>query len=399
MKHFYFSVLLLVLPVMLLAQDKDLEQEIMNYSETRSQLISKGRKLLMDKFLEGDIEKVKEVKDYLLREVQNEDYVALHPAEVWMIMYWTGEHEQLPEAIQQFNQESLGTYQRKIFPEPDMLFTKLVEKSWDNLQMLEDAVLNSTLDLPTKDFLLLHLNYMVSGEPLMKLSQEEVNTMADLYLETHPESSYEEFIKNNIRFKYEASKWGLGFEFFSGYGVFTGELGEMYNNHGVLGVAFDVEYQKFTLYLRNYIGFAKTKQDRESAGVLWPKDSPAQMFFPEASLGYAMIENEKIKISPFIGIGAANVGPSTVEVEERPELEALDVGFSPSYTVGLNLNFKLGWEASPLLSMREDKSYWFARVRYSYTLPQFSEYPLHSGNVHSITIGLGGMARSMKRAL
>ena len=331
--------------------------------------------------------------------MQTEDYVALYPGEQWMIMYWTGEYEQLPEMILQIDQEFLEKFARRIAPKQDLLYTKLIERSWDQLEMLEDKINNSKLDIKSKDFLLLHLNFMVSGEPLMKLPQEEVNTMASLYLETHPDSAYEDYIRKNIRYEFSPSKWGLGFEFFSGYGIFSGELSEMYNNHGVLGVAFDVEYNKFTLYLRNYIGFAKTKQEREVAGVRWSKNSSAEMFFPEASIGYTVMENDKIKLSPFAGIGAADIGPILTDTEARPELELLEVGFSPSYTVGLNLNIKLGWKVDPLLSLKEDKSYWFLRLRYGYTMPQFNDYPMHSGNVHQITIGIGGMYRGMKRVL
>jgi hypothetical protein len=122
------------------------------------------------------------------------------------------------------------------------------------------------------------------------------------------------------------------------------------------------------------------------------------MFFPEASLGYAVLENDKIKLSPFAGIGLASIGPVPIDIEERPELEVLEVGYSTSYTLGLNLNIKLGWETAPYLTMREDKSYWFLRLRYGYTLPQFNNFPMHGGNVHQLTIGIGGMYRGMKRA-
>jgi len=399
MKQFYFVLFLLLFPLFLKAQEKDLEQEILNYSETQSELISKGRKMLLDKFLEDDFVKVKEIKDYLINEVQNEDYFALYPVEKWMIMYWTGDYEKLTESILQLDQEYLEKFQRKIAPQRDLLYTKLLEKSWDQLQMLEVNINNSSLDTNSKDFLLLHLNFMVSGEPLLKISQDEVNAMASLYLETHPESSYEEYVRNNIRYQYSPSKWGLGFEFFSGFGMFTGELNDLYNNQGVLGVAFDIEYNKFTLYLRNYIAFGETKQDRENAGVLWPKNSQATMFFPEASLGYTVLENDKIKLSPFAGIGAAHIGPTETDLEQRPELENLEVGFSTSYTLGLNLNIKLGWEVQNLLTLREDKSYWFVRLRYGYTMPQFNDYPMHQGNVHQITVGIGGIYKGMKRVL
>lgn len=400
MKHYYLGFLFLFLYGNFQAQDTDVKEEIMTYSETKEELISKGRRLLRDKLIEGDYAKVKEVKDYLLRQAQDENYIALHPGEQLMLMFWTAELEDLPRFITSHSQESLNQwYQNRILPNQDMLYHKIIEQSWEQLSMLEDKILASSLPASNKDFLLLYLNFMVSGEPLMKINQETVNDMADLYLKTHPESKYEEFIRNNIRFKIAPSNWGLGFEFFSGFGMPTDELGDMYNSHGVFGVAFDVEFKKITLYLRNYIGFAKTKQDREEAGVLWSKNSNSHIFLPEASFGYAVLDNDKIKLSPFVGIGGASVGPVTSDIDKRPELEEMEVGFSPAYSIGLNLNIKLGWETAPYITQKEDKSYWFVRIRYGYTMPQFNDYTMHSGSVHQITIGLGGLYRGIKRDL
>lgn len=246
---------------------------------------------------------------------------------------------------------------------------------------------------------MLHLNSQVSGEPLMKLSQEEVNAMADIYLETHQESLYEEYIRNYIRYQYAPSDRSLGMDFSAGYGILTGELSQMYNNLGILGFGLDVEYKKFTLFLRANAGFAKTLQDRENNGVYWEKGSESSFFIPDASIGYAVLENDKLKLSPYVGIGGASIEPTTTDKEERPDLKELKVGFSPAYTVGLNVNIKLGWETAPYWTVVEDKSYWLIKLRYGYSMPQFDNYPLHSGNVHHVTIGFGGMYRGMKRVI
>src|SRR5690606_20070326 len=127
------------------------------------------------------------------------------------------------------------------------------------------------------------------------------NDMADLYLQTHPNSPYEDYIRNNIRYKFAPSKWALGFEFFSGFGIFTGELQDLYSNNIFLGIDFDVEYNRFTLFLRAYIGLGTLPQEREIDGVVWQEGAQTRVYLPEASLGYAVVENDRIRMSPYLG--------------------------------------------------------------------------------------------------
>ena len=45
---------LLLLPSMLFAQHDSLREEIINYNDKRAKMISNGRRLMLDSFLEGD---------------------------------------------------------------------------------------------------------------------------------------------------------------------------------------------------------------------------------------------------------------------------------------------------------------------------------------------------------
>ncbi|TBW27580.1 hypothetical protein [Gramella sp. KN1008] len=397
MKNFYLLIMCFLVSVASNAQNEDLEQEIMNYSDSKSQLISKGRKLLLDSFMEENIQKVRKIKDYLVTEIEDEDYVALYPSEEWMILYWTGEYYALMDMVLEFSEEDFAEFQRKITPEKDQLYFKLVERSMAEIEELESKIIASSLEQEQKDFLILHLNYMVSGEPLNTVPQEDINEMADLYLDKYSSGKFHDYVRNNIRFRFKSSNWGFGFEFFSGYGIFNGEISDQYNNHAPMGVALDVEYKNFTLFLRNYIGFSKTLRDREFDQGTWEKGAAVLVFLPEASIGYSVLENDKLKLSPFAGIGAAAVSPITADVEKRPELEDLQIGFSTAYTLGVNLNMKLGWETGTLIP--NEKTYWFVRLRYGYTIPQFDDYPGYNGNVHTLTLGIGGIVRGVKRDL
>lgn len=400
MRKFSLFILWFLLALPCFGQNDSIQQEILNYSESRTELISKGRRFLLEKFLEGDLEKVEQVKDYLLQEVQNEDYLALYPGEHWLILYWTGEHEELLPIISSFGEQEMKEFQKMIKPNYDMLYDKLREKSRDSLAQLQAAVLNSRLKEEDHDFLLLYLKFLLTDPADPEREQSRMNELANDFLATYPGSEYEEVIRKNIRYELVPSHWGFGFEFFTGYADFTDGLSEHYQNNIPIGIAFDIEYKRLILYLRNYIGFSFTKQDRTFDGGVWEEDSQVRIYLPEASLGYALVNTNKLKISPFAGIASTSIGPTDYDLEQEPDLEQVDLGFTTTYTAGINLDIKLNWGADTSSMYHAAYGYWFLRLRYAYTRPQFQDhYPGFSGNMHYLTVGIGALSRKAKRQL
>lgn len=379
------------------AQQDSLQREILDYPGTKSQIISSGRNLLRDRFLEGDLEKVKEIRNYLMNEVQNEDYLALYPGEYWLLLYWTGEYEELLESIMTFDDAAMKKLQHQIHPPYDMLFSKLQERTGSRKKEVENDLLAGDLQATEEDFLLLYLEYLLADSEDAHREQARINNLADTFLTKHPNSTYENYVRENLRFRYVRTKWGLAFEFFSGYGLLTGELSEEFQNSIPMGIAFDVEYNDFTLYLRNYIGFSFTKKERPYNGGVWEEDSQVRVYLPEASLGYAVIDNSRIKLSPFAGIASTSISPTEVDIDREPDVEEAGLDFTTTYMAGLNLDFKLKWDTGLLTPDESQHSYWFIRVRYGYSAPQFGAG--NSGNMHYLTVGLGGLYRGAKRQL
>ncbi|MEO6893493.1 MAG: hypothetical protein ABI136_00590, partial [Ginsengibacter sp.] len=95
MKKYFYLILLILSSFNLSAQKDNLQKQIMNYADTNVEIITKGRGLLAEKFKEGDYDKVKEIKDYLLKNIQNKNYVIFYPLEYWYILYWTQEYNDL----------------------------------------------------------------------------------------------------------------------------------------------------------------------------------------------------------------------------------------------------------------------------------------------------------------
>jgi hypothetical protein len=61
------------------AQQDSLQKQILGYHDPALELISKGRALLDDKLQKGDLQKVKEIKDFLEAKAKRQDYMAFYP--------------------------------------------------------------------------------------------------------------------------------------------------------------------------------------------------------------------------------------------------------------------------------------------------------------------------------
>ncbi len=396
------NVLILFLVVLSLkgwGQNEAIQNEILNYSDSKSDMIIKGRRLLLDKFLEGDYQKVKEVKDYLKTELENEDYAALYPIEYWLILYWTQDYQELIKNMNELEAPQRANFARKIKPPYDLLFEKIRDHSLTSQLFLQTQVKHAELEQMDKDFLSMNLTFLLMDEKdELAKTQDMLNVMADEFLEAYPESKYEHFTRTYYRQKFVPSNWGFGFEFFSGYSLFTENLETRYKNQISIGVAFDVQYKRVILYLRDYIGLTKTKEDFPYDTGVWEKGSQARVYMSEASLGYVTIDNKYLKVVPFAGIASTDIAATEVDLTKKPDLDKVELEFTTTYAVGLNVDIKLGRSKMPIVSFEAEQNYLFLRLRYAYCMPQFEKnYDGVSGNMHYLTIGIGGFGRKIKR--
>ena len=86
MKKLFFLILIISSAFHSFGQTDNLQNQILNYTDSTSEIIIKGRGLLADKFMEGDYQKVKEIKDFLMAKVPQEYYVVFNPLEYWTIL-------------------------------------------------------------------------------------------------------------------------------------------------------------------------------------------------------------------------------------------------------------------------------------------------------------------------
>ncbi len=389
MRNKYFIVFFSLLTNITFSQVDSIQQVIINQPTSKTELISKGRALLLEKFLNANINEVKKIKDYLINEVENDDYVSFYPVEYWTLLYWTKEYNDLLNRISNYDSINIANFRKKIKPQFDYLLPKVKEKSRDSLDRLLKDIQASNRDELDKDFLELNLYMLLIPYENQEKHQDSLNIMSDHFLQKHKNSKYENFTRKYIRHKRIDSKWGFSYEFYTGYGAFTGELTNSFKNNIPFGVAFDVSYGKFNLYLRNYIGSSHTKVDIPYNTGIWKKDSQVRVFFPEASLGYILVDNNSLKVAPFFGISGTIIAPTEHDTDLYAGLDDAERS-TIGYTTGINLDIKLKKRKTKF-----ENSFSFLRIRYAYTHNYF-DASSYMGNMHSITLGFGQFARFTK---
>ena len=357
-------------------------------------IINKGRKSLLDNFIENNKDEVIKIRRYLAGVEKEGRYYGLYTYELWYLLYWTQEYEELADSIADYDAKNYSS-DNTISPIMDELFNELELVLWLERKKIQQQIADADLDEETRVILMLQFQRMILNRPEQRgFEQDSINSMANAFMEKYPESRYFNYARNNLKYELVPKKWGFAVEFFSGYGILTQDLADNYTNIIPVGVAFDICYKRFELYLRDYIGFNKAGKDIQYSSGTWEKGSASRVFLPEASLGYAVADHYRYKIAPFGGIASMNIGPTQKALNDTPDLDEVDLKFTMTYVVGFQFDFKFG-PKSPNYSPKTN--YGFIRIRYTWNFPGFDwKYGL-PGNFHSITIGGGGFTRKTER--
>ena len=113
------------------------------------------------------------------------------------------------------------------------------------------------------------------------------------------------------------------------------------------------------------------------------------VLFLDASLGYAVLDKNKFRFSPFAGIGTMGIFPLKENEEETPELKEVSLKLTTTYITGINFDIKF--------SNSGDYDYSIIRISYGYCIPRFQKrYDGLSGNMHYISVGFAGVFRDLK---
>lgn len=347
-RHILILVLLFASAFPAFAQ---IEDEI---QQSKTEKIAKGRAYLLEKFLDRDYDKVKEIKDYLMT-LEDDNYVALRPVELWHILQWTKEYDELVALLRRSDSAYFSAYRNsyfsydptsKIFPQYDNLGEKVFLRSLEDKHLLQFGLQEADLIPEDKAFLAMFLDWLfVDDHYLIRdiqkdLDQTRVNAMATQFLSDYPNSDYEWFVRNMIRKEYVEKDWGGGYGLDVCSGVSTGAFTRPIIG---FGLSIDVLYKRFDLTIGADIMLSKTKIDQTysfdgESGLVYPEGSNCNWVMPYADLSYKVFDGNRVAFAPFVGVGGLFENYSNNK-DNEPEYKDLNKAFL-LYRAGLIFDLK-----------------------------------------------------------
>jgi len=133
----------------------------------------------------------------------------------------------------------------------------------------------------------------------------------------------------------EDGNWGVGMSIGVGTGIFTNTISNHFTSTTNLLFGFDIAYKKTILYLNGSLNFNKVKNDYTENGLTWNQGLKTGVAVIDVSIGQAIIDNNKHKLSPFAGLGVLEFTPrSSKEVYDDYTI----VDYNLMY--GINYDFK-----------------------------------------------------------
>ena len=398
-------IALMLLSVTVNAQNDSIKWQIMNYPESKSDLISKARRLILDKFIEGDIVTVLSTMRYVENEIEDDDYTALWAAEKIFINFWAADYVPIlgffhvPPQNQAVSSTKIPD-KIKIEPAPDLLLYKLREQTSVKFDSIDRLISVAFLDNEAKDFLHILLEHISSSnrKGYYSASDEDarlsLNDKANRFIESYPESKYASYIKAQVCEEYFPSKLGIALGLGSGYTALSGELSRLFTNPIPLIFNVDAEYMRVSLLMSFLVGFNRTNTDMTYSGGVFPKGEATRQWVGEFDLGYRIYDSKRFKIIPFVGITQMSFEATSAAKDKDEALKELSVKCH-SYDFGLSSDFKIPRCTQYMYGV--ESSYMAVRLKYAYRLMQFGEkYRGFTGNMHSITLGMTWFGRNIK---
>ena len=208
-----------------------------------------------------------------------------------------------------------------------------------------------------------------------KIVSNELNVLAKV--------SKPQFVKQNFGYALQA---GLG------SGMFTGSVGEHFGPTFNLMFGFDLAFRRSIFYINGTLAWGKVKEDYTYDQKVWIKDQNTNVAIIDISYGYAFIDNSKLKLSPFVGLGITEIAGKKTD-DPKDQLRIVDYNLIFGINVDYKFKKRIKMMPNSLFGVKESVE---TSIRARFYITRANFYDDLNGYSINLTIGLCGFGNFLK---
>jgi len=378
------------------AQPDDMRDRILNYQSTSQlEIINRSRRMIIDKFQEGDIKTVEEITNYLLNDKSFEGYIPLHFSERFLILLWTREYTELFRQIRivdsinniqlqdpkNLDEKIFGMWARYIYPAKDFLYDTLKSKSRNSANYLRNEFNKAPLTRQEKDLLEMVL-IRFSNEHSAEL-QDSLSTLAEAYIQNYPGDITLPYVRQVFRVRFIEKKTS-SMSLFIGSNTPTAPMSDNFNDMFSFSLDFKL-YVARSIIFGSFGGcIGSNKSVIEDNGISLQSGYSFSLLRILAGYGYDIINSKNFSLYPTVDIGYTWFN---LDSSKQYSLENFDRK-SFSYSPGFILEYRFSAKYPDIYSYYPNSFFGFLiSFNYNYLMHSNTDHIL--GNMHRFGIGLG----------
>jgi hypothetical protein len=355
---------------------------------SKTELIEKCRDRIFDAIIKNDRAKAEELMYYARTEFETDKYKVLAQDEMWLLAIWLRKY-QLAVTEMVLDSLTVEQYQTQVNRFRYDLFPLLADSLHVNNDFYRRDIENDkSLTESRRDFLLLFIKIfdnLNSGN-----SVEIMNTASDEYLDRHPMSEHETFVRNLLRNKYKciwpALDWGISV----GAAFYSGDFGKYLDNGLAMNTYFGMSFANFVL--NGEMGFlcGKLGDDVDFETAVAGSGGRTANMFLGVSAGYKIQLPHQIVATPTLGAGWVTLYPDAKTIKENEGLEDAKIKSAHAQPViGVEVCREFPGNLTINPEGKLNQLIFMPTLRYTFMPVKFGSPKFNpNGSVHTVTIGV-----------
>ena len=366
--------------------------------QSKTELIEKCRDRIFWSIIGNDRAKAEELMFYARTEFETDNLKALAQDEMWLLAIWLHKY-QLAATETVLDSLTIAQYQNQTNRFKYNLFPLLADSLCVNYDTYRQDIENDeSLSESRRDFLLLFIKLFENLNS--DNSTEIMNSASDEYLDRHPMSEHEAFVRNLLRHKYKniwpSIEFGLSF----GGAFYSGNIGKLLNNDFAMNMYLGLTFHNFVLNGEMGFLYGMANEDINFGDAIMKDGRTKNMFFG-ISAGYKIRLPYRFVATPTFGAGWVTLYPDAKSIKEDSRLQDSEIKSAHVQPViGVELcreypnNYMIYQEGKINVHIL------FPTLRYTYMPAKFDSPQFKAiGTIHTLTIGLKYQFFRVKRDL